>query len=108
MFDMEGNPRRGGGFDIHPRSPEIKKYCRRKIKHLTELEKKQGKALGYKEGAATVKWRKKQMKILVQTEHFTSKKGPVNVFGPCSTILRRIAKRALSTSSLSTSTMFTL
>ena len=63
MFDMEGNPRRGGGFDIHPRSPEIKKYCRRKIKHLTELEKKQGKALGYKEGAATVKWRKKQMKM---------------------------------------------
>ena len=63
MFDMAGNPRRGGGFDIHPRSPEIKKYCRRKMKRLNELEQKQGKALGYKEGAATVKWRKKQMKM---------------------------------------------
>jgi hypothetical protein len=63
MFDMEANPRRGGGFNIHPRSPEITRYCRRRIKQLTESEKKNGKALGYKEGAATVKWRKKQMKM---------------------------------------------
>jgi len=57
------NPRRGGGFDIAPRSTYLKKYSNTKIKKMLAEEAAQGKSLGYKDGAATMKWRKKQMKM---------------------------------------------
>mgnify|MGYP000880137591 FL=1 len=41
----------------------MKQYCRKKIKHLLAEEAAVGKTLGYKEGAATVKWRKKQKRM---------------------------------------------
>ena len=41
----------------------MKQYCRKKIKQLLSEEAAVGKTLGYKEGAATVKWRKKQKRM---------------------------------------------